>query len=155
MTPTSVGRGRLFQMFFVRPDLKKWQKPSKVPGTETKILSTRLLHYTRERQSILLGGTWKTRTTLMSDARNRREMSNWEAKGAIEEMKAADDKANLHCERKSGYLLLIRTRRCSAFGDSWKPVIQTSHLYHTPGSILVATSTDVLALTTISFSQRT
>jgi hypothetical protein len=73
MTPTSVGRGRLFQTLFVRPGLKSWQKPSGLAGMEIKILSTRLLHYTRERHSFLLGGAWKSRTTLMSGGRGRME----------------------------------------------------------------------------------
>jgi hypothetical protein len=71
MTLTSVGRGRLFQTLFVRPGLKSWQKPSGLAGTEIKILSTRLLHYTRERHSFLLSRAWKSRTTLMSDDRGR------------------------------------------------------------------------------------
>lgn len=73
MTPTSVGRGRLFQTLFVRPGLKSWQKPSGSTGMEIKILSTTLLHYTRERPSFLLSRAWKSSRTLMSDGQSRIE----------------------------------------------------------------------------------
>jgi hypothetical protein len=85
-------------MFFVRPGLKTWQKPSGIAGTEIKILSTMLLHYTREMHIFLRGRTWKLRTALMSDGRNRREMSNWEVKGGIEERNAGDDELVFHCD---------------------------------------------------------
>jgi hypothetical protein len=62
-------------------------------------------------------------------------MSYWEVKGGIKEMKAADDEPVLHCDCEIACMLLIRTSRCAAFRDSFKPVKQTTHFYHNPGLI--------------------